>query len=415
VDVKAALEYLTTETTEGINPDISRITNLCRLLGNPERAYPVIHITGTNGKTSTARMIMSILREAGFRTALYTSPHLVSYTERFLIDGEPISEEDFAAVLDRVIPAINETNAAGLNGRVTQFEALCAMAFLYFAEREVDVAVIEVGMGGRWDATNVVTPEVAVITNIALEHTDRLGTTIEAIAGEKAGIIKTGSLVVTGIEQAEAMRIIDEQAAQTGAKVRVLGKDFEIPDTKINLKGAHQIINMAMAYEAAKQFIKRVSGQPAANYHDIAARALLKADSPGRLEIAGERPLIVLDGAHNPAGAVKLAEAVKTEFDYDKLILVLGVLADKDVGGIVGELAPLADAIIATSPEYYRAMPAAELAETVKKNNPNVEIEENVVNALEKAKQIARPNDMILVSGSLYVIGEVASSLRSSQ
>lgn len=407
MDFRAALEYLTNETTEGINPDISRITNMCRLLGNPETAYPVVHITGTNGKTSTARMIRSILSEAGYKTALFTSPHLVSYTERFLIDGEPISEEDFAEILDRVIPVIEITNAAGLNGRVTQFEALCAMAFLYFREQSVDAAVIEVGMGGTWDSTNVVNPEVAVITNIALEHTDRLGDTVSAIAGEKSGIIKGNCVVITGVEQGEALAVLDKRAEHVGATVMLLGRDFDIPDAKTNLKGAHQVLNMAMAYAAAAEFLNRAFGRTPDDYGGIASRALLKADSPGRLETLEENPLVVIDGAHNPAGAAKLAEAVKTEFEYDRLILVLGVLADKDVGGIVEMLAPLADRIIATSPDYYRAMPADALAETIKRVNSNVLVEPDTVKAVEKAKELAGETDLVLVTGSLYVIGEI--------
>ncbi len=437
MDYAAAVEYLATETSEGIKPDISRIAYLCRLLDHPERAYPVIHITGTNGKTSTARLTRGILTELGFKTALYTSPHLVTYTERYSVDGVDITEEEFAAQCESLIPLVAETNRADLGGKVTQFEFLTALGFKWFADQGVEAAVIEVGMGGRWDATNVARGDVAVITNIELEHTDRLGTTIEAIAGEKAGIIKTGAKVVTAAIQPEALRIIGEQAKQAGARLYEYGRDFEVlsrkrrpeggyiitakglhgtyVDLEITLRGRHQAQNASTAIAAVEAFLLGKRHAATGRLEAAMRTALPQTTSPGRLEVIGREPRVVLDGAHNPAGAARLAEAVGTEFEYDKLILVLGVLADKDAAGITAALVPLADEIIATAPDYYRALPADELAKIVQQSNPRVETEPDVIKALERAKQLAAVGDMVLVAGSLYVVGEVASSLRSSQ
>ncbi len=430
MDYAAAVEYLASETSEGINPDISRIAHLCRLLDHPERAFPIIHITGTNGKTSTARLTRGILTELGFKTAQYTSPHLVTYVERYSIDGVEITEAEFAAQCESLIPLVKEANRAGLGGDVTQFEFLTALGFKWFAERGVEAAVIEVGMGGRWDATNVARGDVAVITNIELEHTERLGTTIEAIAGEKAGIIKTGAKVVTAAAQPEALRIISEQAKLAGARLYEYGRDFDVlgserrpeggyvltikglrsvyADVEIVLRGEHQAQNAATAVTAVEAFLLD-KHQAATGLLAAAVRtALPQTTSPGRLEIIGREPWVVLDGAHNPAGAARLAEAVGNEFEYDKLILVLGVLADKDAAGIAAALVPLANETITTAPDYSRALPADELASLIKKFGSNVEIEASVTKALERAKEKARPADLILIAGSLYVIGEIA-------
>ncbi len=433
MDYLEAVGYLNTETAEGIKPDISRITKMCRDLGHPETAFRVIHITGTNGKTSTARMVRSILSGLGFSTGLYSSPHLVSYTERMSIDGVEISEEEFAATLERVVPVIAETNRAGLGGIVTQFEALTVMAFAWFASMSIDAAVIEVGMGGRWDATNVVKPDVAVITNISLEHVDRLGMTIEAIAAEKAGVVKYGSTIVTGVDQPSALAVIKEQCSQAGADLKIYGRDFDLLDAEIgpdglryltikglrrvypgiplSLKGAHQAINATMATAAAEAFLNKSKNAETFSFGETLARVIPEADSPGRLEIAAKGPLLVLDGAHNPAGAETLAAALRSEFEYDKLILVLAVLEDKDAEGIVKALGPLADRVITAAARSPRAMDADGLAGMAEQYSKNVSAAASIGEALTQARREARPADMILVTGSLYTVGEAKEKL----
>lgn len=434
MDYLKAVGYLDAETAEGIKPDISRMTNMCRDLGHPEASFRVIHVTGTNGKTSTARIIRSILSGLGFKTALYSSPHLVSYTERMSIDGDEISEEEFAAVLEHITPAIDDTNRAGLGGIITQFEALTAMAFSWFASRDVDVAVVEVGMGGRWDATNVVKPDVAVITNISLEHIDRLGTTIEAITGEKAGIIKYGSTVVTGVDQPSALAIIKEQCSQAGADLKVFGRDFDLQEAEIGLdglryltikglrriypgvplalKGFHQAINATIATAAAEAFLNKSPDVETFSFGETLARVLPKADSPGRLETAAKNPLLVLDGAHNPAGAETLAAALRNEFEYDRLILVLAVLEDKDAAGIVRVLGPLANRVITAAAQSPRAMDADSLAGLAEEYADNVSVASSIAEALVQASREARPGDMILATGSLYTVGEAREALQ---
>jgi dihydrofolate synthase/folylpolyglutamate synthase len=429
-----AVGYLNTETAEGIKPDISRMSKMCRDLGHPEKSFHVIHVTGTNGKTSTARMISAILSGLGFKTALYTSPHLVSYTERMSIDGVEITPEEFGVALEAMIPVINSTNRAGLGGLVTQFEALTAMAFSWFAQMSVDVAVIEVGMGGRWDATNVAKADVAVITNIALEHTDRLGTTIEAIAGEKSGVIKNGTTVITGVDQPSALSVIVEQCRLQGAGRKFYGLDIDLirseaaPDgarlltikglhrtytcIPLNLKGAHQAINAVMAIAAVESLLDHLKDRETFSFGETLTRVIPTITSPGRLETVEKRPQLVLDGAHNPAGAASLAAALKSEFEYDKLILVLAVLEDKDADGIIRTLVPLADRVITAAARSPRALDADKLAEKVERFGKNITAAASVAEALVQARREARADDMILVTGSLYTVGEAKETLK---
>lgn len=435
MNYRQAVEYLNNETTEGIEPDLSRITLICRLLGNPQHRFPVIHITGTNGKTSTARMINGILSASGVRTGTYTSPHLISYTERYLIDGRPIAEDTFAGYVRDLVPRIEKVNEK-CEGRVTQFEALTAIAFLHFASERVDCAVVEVGMGGGWDATSVVRPDVAVITNVALEHTDRLGTTVEAIAAEKAGVIKKGCSVVTSATQPAVQDVLTKRSAGVGAPVFLLGRDFQVrthadasnsrqdidisgvvhkyQDVRLTLVGGYQATNAADAVVAAELFLKRRRPDMLASLPQAVRRSLAAVRSPGRLEIISRRPVLVLDGAHNPAGAEELAGALKANFKYDRLVLVLAVLADKDVDGIVAALAPLADQIISTQALADRAMSAADLAVIIRRHAGAPVLESgSVAEAITHARDMAGPEDLILITGSLYTVGESKTALRS--
>ena len=433
MDYRQAVDYLNTETAEGIKPDITRITMLCELLSNPEYAYPVIHVTGTNGKTTVSRLIQIILRGLGIKTGLYTSPHLVSYTERCSVDGVDISEDDFARIMTELVPVITKTNQVGFGGAVTQFEALTALGFAWLREQAVDAAVIEVGMGGRWDATNVVNPDVAVITNVALEHTERLGHTVEEIAVEKAGIIKKDSTVLTAAEQSSVIDIIERKCAVMNADLKRYGRDFDIIDADkqpdgnryltvkglnaiyydvpLVLRGGHQIDNTVITIAAAEEFVGKRKPELLPKFAETINKWLLKAVSPGRLEIASKQPFIVLDGAHNPNGAARVANALPTDFEYHKLSLVLAVLDDKDIDGIVGELVPLADRCVVTSVQSPRAMDKDKLAAAVSKYCRNVTTADSVASAIKIAAEGMGKKDMILVTGSLYTVGEAKEAL----
>lgn len=434
-----AIEYLNKETAEGIKPDLSRIRLICRELSNPQLSYPTIHIAGTNGKTSTARIIGTILSCLGFKVGVFTSPHLVSYTERIVVDGKNIKNTDFGQALEELIPLFGKTNRSCPDGKLTQFEALTAMAFHYFQEIGINAAVIEAGMGGSWDATNTIMPRVAVLTNVSLEHTDRLGKTIEAIAKEKIGIVKPGISVVTGIDQTEILSMVKDKCEKEGAALKILGRDFDFsvmerkgdrllllskPKSSLSpfqalsirglfgnynnlvlpMAGVHQAVNAAMAVTTCELFLEE--GKELKNLREMLPQALRGTVSPGRLEILMDKPMLVVDGAHNPASAQALAEALKKDFHYGKLILVLGILADKDVEGILSHLVPLASMIIATENESDRALPAASLAGKVSCLTDRFLVERNLAKAIQTGLELAGEGDMVLVTGSLYTVGE---------
>lgn len=434
MDFRAALRYLNEETTEGIRPDLSRITLLCEMLGDPQKDFKSIHITGTNGKTTTARMIESILTGAGLKTGFYTSPHLSSYTERIKANGKHISEEDFARLIERTAPLIQEVNEQS-EERVTQFEALTALAFQYFSDKRLDCAVVEVGMGGSWDATNLVDGKVALITNVELEHTDRLGDSIEQIAREKAGIIKKGADVVMAVKQPSVLDILAARCKQQDARLFLSGRDFKVDvvghslsngtqtlnvtalqdeydNIRLDLIGRHQAENAGMAVVASELFINAYSHRYISVLKKAVPEALSRASSPGRLEVLASDPMIVLDGAHNPAAAARLRESLEKDFDYDRLILVLGILADKDVDGILDALLEKADVVVATASNSYRAFPAEELGRAIEKRSKDVTICDSVAQAVTKAKGLAGKNDMILITGSIYTIGEAKEHIR---
>jgi dihydrofolate synthase/folylpolyglutamate synthase len=420
-----AIEYLNRETAEGIKPDLTRIRFICQKLSNPQLGYPTIHIAGTNGKTSTARIIGTILSCLGFRVGIFTSPHLISYTERIVADEKNIKKTEFAKVLEELIPLFEKTNRSCPDGKLTQFEALTAMAFYYFREIGINVAVIEAGMGGSWDATNTVMPKVAVLTNVSLDHTDRLGKTIEAIAKEKVGIIKRGSSVATAVEQSEILSIVKNKCQKEGVPLKILGRDFDFSvmekkgdfqalsirglfgnynNLVLSMAGVHQAVNAALAVATCELFL--AGEKHLTDLKKLLPQALRKTVSPGRLEILMDKPMLVVDGAHNPASAQALAEALKKDFHYGKLILVLGILADKDVEGILSHLVPLASVIIATENESDRALPAASLAGKVSRLTDRFLVERNLVKAIQTGLELAGEEDMVLITGSLYTVGE---------
>lgn len=413
-------------------PTLDRMRDVCDLLGHPERAFRVIHVAGTNGKTSTARMAESLLRAHGLRTGLFTSPHLTSVRERICVDGEPISQVDFIRLWMEVAPIVHlaDARSADRGGpRLSFFEVLTVLAFSAFADAPVDVAVVEVGMGGLWDATNVADGEVAVIAPVALDHSRYLGTDLAGVAREKAGIIKDGSRVIVA-EQPEVVRPIVQAAVRAHrAEAAWEGEDIEIEDRTLGvggqilslrtkaatyegvfapLLGEHQAHNALLALAAVEAMLGDGSSlDPGPVEQGFAA-----ATSPGRLETVRTSPPIVVDAAHNPHGATALAEAIDECFAFDPLVGVVGVLDDKDVDGILGALEPILETIVVTSSLSTRAIPAAELAQAARGifGEDRVEVEPHLPDAIDRAVALAEEGGNvsggILVTGSITLVAE---------
>ena len=415
----------------GLQPRLAPTRRVVELLGDPQRAYPIVHITGTNGKTSTSRMIESILRASGLRTGLLTSPHLVRVNERIMIDGEPISNEGLVTNWQDIQPYVAmvdaELDAAG-EPRLTFFEAFTALAFASFADAPVDVAVIEVGMGGEWDSTNVGDGQVAVFTPISLDHTARLGNTVAEIARTKSGIIKPAASVVSSFQQADALAELARAAQLTESTMAVQGTAFSLlgntvavggqvvavkglagtyPDLFLPLFGDHQAQNAAVAIAAVEAFIGGGT-QPLAQ--DVVEEGLATVTSPGRLQVIGIEPTVLIDAAHNPDGAQALARAIDSYFTFDEVTVVLGVLADKDARGIIRALAPVAARFQVTQSSSERAIPAERLEELVAELTDSGVSHEfhDLQSALGDARAWAEaaPRRAVLVTGSITMIGD---------
>ena len=424
---EAAIASLFARRPERMVPGLARIRSLCRGLGDPQTAYEVVHLTGTNGKTSTARMVSSLLVEHGRRVGTYTSPHLQDVRERIRIDGVPIESWRFAEALARVegqIPA----SEAELGEMVTFFEALTGVGAVSFRDAGVDVGVIEVGMGGRQDATNVHDAEVAVIGTVALDHPE-LGATIAEVAAEKAGIIADGAVVVVGPQTADADRIIAGQARARGARIRRSGSAFgvvvrqPVPGGQdlvlrvgrerfavhLPLVGEHQADNAACALAAVDALLADRGGLRAESVVAGFARVV----SPGRLESfgRGERAPVVLDGAHNPAGARSLVAALPEAFPGRGVVAVLGVLEDKDVTGVVTAVLEFADHVVVTAPPVARGLPADTLAATVRRCGGRATVAGDVQAAITVASRLAGGSGVVVVTGSLYLVGAARAVL----
>lgn len=411
------------------------------LLGNPQRAYPVIHVTGTNGKTSTSRIAESILRAHGLRTGLMTSPHLISVNERIVIDGEPITDEalvrnwhDIAPYLEMVDAELASVGEEAL----TYFEALTVLALASFADAPVDVVVLEVGMGGEWDSTNVADGTVAVFAPIALDHTHRLGGTVGEIAATKAGIIKPAARVVSAVQQPDAIGPIALAAERSEAAVSWENRDFGVESSRVGvggqvvtirglaglyedlalpLLGEHQAHNAALAIAAVESFL---GGGDRPIEREVLLDGLSLSTSPGRLQLLGTDPPVLVDAAHNPHGAAALAAAVKEYFNFVEIVLVVGILADKDAGGMIEILAPLANRIHVTQPHSDRAIPADELADDVEywssgrweaePGQPQREIERfaepNEALAAARLWAVQGSGRGVVVTGSITLVGE---------
>jgi dihydrofolate synthase/folylpolyglutamate synthase len=387
---QAEREILSRRPEHSIEPSLDRIRALTALLGDPQRTYPVIHITGTNGKTSTARMIETLLRARGLRTGLFTSPHLSSIRERISVDGEPLSAERFADAYDEVLPylsLVDESQPAALSF----FEVLTAMAFSVFADAPVDVAVIEVGVGGTWDCTNIADGAVAVVTPISLDHERYLGNSVAAIAGEKAGIIKPGAVAVLAQQPADATEILLRRAVEVGATVAREGLEFGVTnrelavggqllgiqgllgrydDLFLPLFGAHQASNAACALAAVEAFAGATPAgedaggdEPAALDAELVRSAFATMSSPGRLEVVRRSPVVIVDAAHNPAGMAATVAGLGEAFAFTELVAILAVSEDKDVPAIMDELEPLVSELVVTSNSSSRSADPDKLAE----------------------------------------------------
>jgi dihydrofolate synthase/folylpolyglutamate synthase len=410
---------------------LSATRRAAELLGDPQRAYPVIHVTGTNGKTSTSRMIESILRAHGLRTGMFTSPHLERVNERIVIDGEPISNAALVSNWQDIRPFLDITDAElELSGEslLSFFETLTLLAFAAFADAPVDVVVLEVGMGGEWDSTNVADGQVAVFTPIDLDHTARLGKTIAEIARTKSGIIKPAAAVVSAAQAPEALAELERAVELTESTFAVAGSDFELvsdtvavggqvitvkglagtyEDLFLPLFGDHQATNAALAIAAVESFI---GGGTLALNQDVLAEGLATATSPGRLQVIGNEPTVVVDAAHNPHGAVALAAALAEYFTFDSITAVVGILSDKDAGGILRALEPIVDQFIITQSTSERAINADDLRAIAVSivGADRVRIETSVEAALELARERASATEKgaALVTGSITLVGD---------
>ena len=407
-------------------PDLGRMRRFMDILGDPQRDYPVIHLTGTNGKTSTARAITTILMAKGLTVGTFTSPHLERVNERLMFNGEAVTDAELADLLSdlALIEQMLDIDDHPEN-RPTWFELLAAAAFRWFAERPVDVGVIEVGLGGRWDATNVADGAVAVVTNVALDHVEFLGPTVVDIAREKAGIIKPSSTAVLSEIRPELVAIFE---AQQPERTLLRQRDFDIEsndlavggrllslrtpaaeydDVYLALHGRHQAYNFLDAVVAAEAFFN------APLEADLLAEAAAKVRSPGRLEVVSRRPLIVLDGAKNIPGAEAMAEAVDEEFGHARSrVMVVGMLRGKDPGEMLQALgAPKARYVVTCPPPSPRAQPADVVAKAAMLLGVDAEPAASVADALDKARALAAEDDLILVTGSLYVVGAARAAI----
>jgi len=410
-DYSAALEYLYGLERFGMVFGLENISWILNIMKNPHKALKTVHIAGTNGKGSVTGMITGMLRKDGYSAGAYTSPHLVSFTERITVNGEEIREEEVAELTEYIRDGIQKEDR---NRFFTFFDFTTAIAFEYFRRKKVDIAVIETGLGGRLDSTNVIEPLVSVITNIAYDHTEYLGNTIEAIAGEKAGIIKKGIPVVTGAADIP-LGVIGEVAERLESPVYSLGRNFFYEKTgeqvmsyqgpsrtlkgvRVNLKGDHQLANGAVALCAVD--ILSTRGFPVRD--DTIYDVLSRIQCRGRLEEVRQRPTILIDGAHNPSGIHVLTEFMKARYGDRKKILIFGVMKDKEYDRMLQEIVPSMDTIILTKPNMERALAPS----LMKAHAKDAIITEDTRNALRIAKTLSGEDDLILITGSFYTIGE---------
>jgi dihydrofolate synthase / folylpolyglutamate synthase len=415
---KESLSWLYELQKYGTKFGLSKSTNLLKAFGNPHHNQTYIHIAGTNGKGSVGAMLEAILLQAGMKVGFYTSPHLVSFTERFRINQEPIAKDTATSLIREVKEVIDHREPP------TFFEFTTAMTLLYFFPEAVDISIIEAGMGGRLDATNVITPMVSIITTIGLDHRSFLGDTMKAIAQEKGGIIKQGVDLVTAVHQPALVGLLKALCEKQGAHFWRVGQDVRyrrlpsgllgyyglhnrFKNLSVGLKGRFQYQNAAITLLAVEILKKKGF----ALSDEAIQKGLANPQWPGRLEVVASNPTIILDGAHNPSAMRSLARALRGDFHFENLILVVGIMDDKDSKAILAEIVPLAHRVIYTRPAYYRAANPQRLMDTAKRFRKDGEIRVPLSTAIERAKDVAGEKDLIVITGSLFTVGEAESYL----
>ncbi|MEW6081452.1 MAG: folylpolyglutamate synthase/dihydrofolate synthase family protein [Bacillota bacterium] len=429
MNYREAREYLDALSKFGSILGLDRMTGLMERLGNPHHNLQFVHVAGTNGKGSVTAMTSSILQASGLKVGRYISPYLEDFTERIAVNSRNISEDRVAQILTRTEPEVEAMARAGQ--QPTEFEVITAMGFLYFLEERCDIVCLEVGLGGRFDATNVIRdPLVSAITEIGMDHMDRLGKTLGKIAREKAGIIKPGSPVVSAPQKPSALKVLEGTSRKTGSRLFLGGRDItwrerhsgidgqtvdyagllgDYPEVRIPLLGRHQQENAAVALGSVECLLSRgYEVSPKAIYEGFA-----KTSWPGRLEVMARDPLVVIDGAHNLDGILRLAETVRTVLPHRRLVLVLGVLTDKDVEGMIKALVPVTSYAVTTRPASLRSMDPVTLAGMLGRQGLEAKAIEDIPRALDCALDCAGPEDMVLVAGSIYLAGPARTYLRS--
>jgi dihydrofolate synthase / folylpolyglutamate synthase len=428
MNYEETMKYITDTAKFGSNLGLQRTERILELLGNPHRELKAIHIAGTNGKGSTTAMINSILVESGFKVGMYISPYLEVFEERIQINSRNIPKEDLCKIVSKVAEAVKAVAAEGYD-HPTEFEIITCAMFLYFKEQKVDYAVIEVGLGGRLDSTNVIVPVVSVITSISYDHMHILGDTLSKIAYEKGGIIKAGVPVVLYPQEEESLEVIERLCSERGCKLTKVDKSSvefagleginqrmrvktskELYELTLALPGRHQMLNCAVAIGAVEELISL--GASVEKESILSGLAFVKW--PGRLEVMKKKPLVVIDGAHNIDGIRKLKESIAFYFNYKKMYLILGILADKQVEEMVAAITPEAEWVIAVTPHSDRAELAESLNSVVEKYNKNCEASDSYEEAYRKALGMCGKEDLLLISGSLYMIGDMRKIIRKS-
>ncbi|HOM02249.1 MAG TPA: folylpolyglutamate synthase/dihydrofolate synthase family protein [Acetivibrio sp.] len=424
MNYEQALEYIHGTYKFGIKLGLDNIRKLLELMGNPHKKLKYVHVAGTNGKGSTVAFISSILKESGYKVGIYTSPYIERFTERIRVGNDEISKEDLARITGFVKEKVELMVLRGSN-HPTEFEIVTAVAFQYFYEKACDIVVLEVGLGGRFDSTNIIdAPLAAVITTISYDHMAQLGNTLDKIAFEKAGIIKKGTDVVLYPQSQEADRVFEDVCRKKDACLHkvsfesleiksffIEGQEFDygrFKSLKIGLLGEHQVKNAVVALKTSLILAKKGLSKIC---ESSIRKGLANAKWPGRLEILKKEPIFLIDGAHNAEGAQTLSKFLKTYFPYKKIVFIIGILGDKDYGKMIEECAPLAEHVIAVTPNSDRALPAEILAQSLEGYCKNVYISDAIVNAVDKSFEITPKDGLICAFGSLYYIGEVRSIL----
>jgi len=425
MDFEETLDWLYGFQKFGIKLGLERIKHIAKELGNPQKKYNVIHVGGTNGKGSVCKFLESILTCSGYNVGSYTSPHLQHISERITVCNNRITDEELISLVKKIKPIVDDMLEK--ENVPTFFEVFTAISYQYFSDKNVDFAVVEVGLGGRYDATNIVNPILSIITNVSPDHQNILGKKIEDISFEKAGIIRDNVPVITASTNS-ALDVIEEIAKEKNAPISIIDaknwkrlnncidsqeflikvfmKDYSV---RTSMMGEHQGENIALALFAIEKL--KMNGTYITDTSIL--KGIGKTVNPGRMEIVSYKPLVLMDGAHNRTGTQKLVNALKNDFEYDRLIIVLGILSDKDVKSMMSMIAPIADYIVATRPANSRAFNPSKLKEIIEKlgYKNEVIVKDHIPDAIEYSKSIAKENDLICITGSLFTVGETRDCL----